>query len=234
MDHLKRQVDDFLGDTVQEVLVVPFAQIDPGKVLESSLKKRLFGDRRVRSLASETDPVAAIRSAEAITVFGGNTFLLLFELYARELLDPIRERVRSGMPYVGMSAGINITAPTIMTTNDMPIIQPPSFKALGLVPFQINPHYFSGKVLFRSPKGEISEYAGETRDDRLTEFHALHDTPILGLPEATFLRIEGGAATYLALDSGAHARVFRKGKPTQEVQDRGDLSRLLDLAKAGA
>lgn len=225
--HLKREIDQFLGDAVTEVLIVPFAQIDQERVFRSSEKQGLFGRRKMKNLAAEKNAVEAVRGAQAITVFGGNTFLLLNELYQLDLLEVIRERVRGGMPYVGMSAGINITAPTIMTTNDMPIVQPPSFKALGLVPFQINPHYFSGKVLFRNPKGEITEYAGETRDDRLNEFHAVNETPIMALPEATVLKVEGKVATYFALDAGAPARVFLKGKPPQDFADGSDLSRFL-------
>src|SRR5262249_675444 len=145
----------------------------------------------------------------AIYVGGGNTFRLIDALYRFDLLDIIRERVRAGVPYVGVSAGCNVACPTMMTTNDMPIVQPASFKALGLVPFQVNPHYYTGmnwvKTLTPSPspggRGEQSvgpvgeqreprgsheefiEHFGETRDERLNQFHEMNDTPIVGLWE---------------------------------------------------
>jgi len=118
-----------------------------------------------------------VREAEAIFVGGGNTFRLLATLYRLGLLEPIRQRVRAGMPYLGVSAGTNVACPTMQTTNDMPIVQPPSFAALGLVPFQVNAHYFFGKTFVQYGE-EYVEHFGETRDERLRAFHEENDTPV--------------------------------------------------------
>src|SRR5205823_11390664 len=117
-----------------------------------------------------TDPVAAVMEAGGIFVGGGNTFRLLTALFRLNLVNAIRERVRGRMPYLGISAGCNVACPTIKTTNDMPIVQPPSLDALGLVPFQVNPHYYTGQDFVRHGD-EFVEHFGETRDDRLREFH---------------------------------------------------------------
>ena len=145
--------------------------------------------------------------AEAIYVGNGGTFRLLDALYRFDLLDLIHERVRQGLPYLGVSAGSNVACPTIKTTNDMPIVYPPSFDALGLVPFQINAHYFHGTTFVRD--GETyREHFGETRDERLREFHEMNETPVLGLWEGGILRIENDGIELI----GSPARVFRKGR----------------------
>ena len=131
---------------------------------------------------------------------GGNTFRLLKALYDFDLLGPIRERVQNGMPYIGSSAGSNVAAPTIRTTNDMPIVEPPSFDALGLVSFQINPHYID--------PDPNSKHMGETREERIVQFLEENDTPVVGLREGAMLRIEHGE-TILRGSTGA--RIFRKG-----------------------
>jgi dipeptidase E len=174
------------------------------------------------------DPVRAVREAPALFVGGGNTFRLLTELYRHGLLEPIRERVRAGVPYLGISAGCNVACPTIKTTNDMPITQPPDLAALGLVPFQVNPHYFSGQTwVSRSaaaPAGDLPvPHFGETRDDRLREYHEMNDLPVVGLWEAGLLLCEGGRVEL----SGAAARVFRKGQEPVDVAPRADLAELL-------
>src|SRR5262249_29156600 len=158
------------------------------------------------------DPVVAVREAEGLFVGGGNTFRLLGELYRFDLLDVIRERVRAGLPYLGVSAGTNVACPTIKTTNDMPITQPPRFDALGLCPFQINPHYFVGQTFVKRDDG-FQEHFGETRDERLREFHEMNETPVVGLWEGGILEVADGSV----LLSGASARVFRKGQPAEDV-----------------
>jgi dipeptidase E len=172
----------------------------------------------VDGLHQHADPVRAVREAEAIYVGGGNTFRLLDALYRLGLLEPIRERVRDGMPYLGVSAGTNVACPTIKTTNDMPIVQPPSLNALGLAPFQVNPHYFFGKSFVRQDDGYV-EHFSETRDDRLREFHEENDTPVIGLWEAGMLRCENDRVHL----TGARARIFRKGQQPVDVEPGNDL-----------
>jgi len=155
-------------------------------------------------------------SAEAVFVGGGNTFRLLKTLQESELLEPLRRRVRDGVPYLGASAGINVVCPTIKTTNDMPIVQPPRFEALGIVPFQINPHYLD--------PDPGSRHMGETREDRIREFHEENDVPVVGLREGAWLRIEGTGGR---VGGAASARVFRRGRAPEELAPGASLEALL-------
>jgi dipeptidase E len=166
--------------------------------------------------AHETDDApAAVAASDAVLVGGGNTFALLRELYGRDLVRAIRDRVAAGAPYVGWSAGSNVACPTIRTTNDMPIVEPPSLDALGLVPFQINPHYTDAV-----PRG----HRGETRAERLEEFVTLNPgLPVVGLPEGTALR--AGALTVERLGRPA-VRLFEHGVAPRTVRGK-DLSFLL-------
>lgn len=142
----------------------------------------------VVGIEASDDPKQAIANAEAIMVGGGNTFQLLQQLYHHQLIEPIQAAVQRGVPYVGWSAGSNIAGLSIRTTNDMPIVEPPSFKALQLVPFQLNPHYSD-----YHPPG----FHGETRDQRLAEFMVVApETPVLAIPEGTALRIDGNHMIY--------------------------------------
>jgi dipeptidase E len=155
------------------------------------------------SLHAAADPAAALGEAEAVAVGGGNTFHLLAQLQARGLLDPLRERALAGVPYLGWSAGSVIAGPTIRTTNDMPIAEPPDgLGALGLVPFQINAHFTDAH-----PPG----FQGETRRERLAEFLIANPTlPVVGLPEGDWLRVDGDAVT---LEGPHDAVLFRAGAP---------------------
>ncbi|HEX7151653.1 MAG TPA: dipeptidase PepE [Thermoanaerobaculia bacterium] len=148
-----------------------------------------------------------IENAEAIFVGGGNTFRLLKALYDTKVFDAIRDRVRAGIPYLGSSAGTNVAAPTIRTTNDMPIVQPPTFDAFGFVPFQINPHYLD--------PDPGSTHQGETREERLLQFLEDNETPVLGLREGTAVRVENGVTTLVGT---RNARVFRRGAAPVEVE----------------
>ena len=136
------------------------------------------------------DAVSAIREADGIYVGGGNSFLLTKELHDNGLVAPIRDRVLSGAPYLGVSAGSNVACPTMMTTNDMPIVLPPSYESFGIVPFQINPHYHPGKVLFKDGD-EVTNHYGESRAQRIAEFHRYQDTPVLGMWEGSFVQWDG-------------------------------------------
>jgi dipeptidase E len=163
------------------------------------------------------DPHAAVRSAEAIAVGGGNTFHLLRGLYENALLESIRERVEMGVPYIGWSAGSNVACPTIRTTNDMPIVEPESFNALGLVPFQINPHYTDE---------QLTGHQGETREQRLAEFTIANPgIRVVGLREGSILRLEGQTIKLLGEKT---ARIFMSGEDALEIKPADSLAFLLD------
>jgi dipeptidase E len=218
---LAEQMRSFFGP-VRRLLFVPYALQDHDAYVQKMTERGIHAGYELDGLHRHADPRRAVRDAEAIFVGGGNSFRLLDTMYRLDLLEPIRERVRGGMPYLGVSAGSNLACPTIKTTNDMPIVQPPSFAALGLVPFQINPHYFDGATFVRHG-GEYVEHFGETRDERLREFHEMNDTPVVGLWEAGLLRIEGGSVTLL----GAPARVFRNGRDPVDAAPGQRLDELL-------
>ena len=171
---------------------------------------------RLDSLHEARDKEQAILRAEAIFCGGGNTFRLLDALYELDLLSPIRRRVSEGMPYVGASAGSNLACPTIKTTNDMPIVEPLSFDALGLVPFQINPHYLDPVP--------GSTHMGETRETRIREFHEENETPVVGLREGAMLRVEGDS---VELRGRAGARIFRRGEEPVEVTPVAEIGALV-------
>ena len=205
LDHAESEIRSFLGD-VKRVLFVPYALFDRDKYTATAQQRFQKMGYELTSVHTAGDPVAAVDETDAVFIGGGNTFRLLKALYDFDLIDAIRNRVSHGMPYIGSSAGSNVAAPTIKTTNDMPIVQPPSFNALGLVSFQINPHY-----LDPNPN---SKHMGETREERIVQFLEENDTPVVGLREGAMLRIENGE-TILRGSSGA--RIFRKGMDAIEI-----------------
>ena len=205
LDHAEPEIRSFLGD-VKRVLFVPYALFDRDKYAATAQQRFQKMGYALTSVHTASDPVQAVRETDAIFIGGGNTFRLLKALYDFALPGPIRERVAHGMPYIGSSAGSNVAGPTIKTTNDMPIVQPPSFDALGLVSFQINPHYLDA-----DPN---STHMGETREERLMEFLEENETPVIGLREGAMLRIENGKTT---LRGSSGARIFRRGEAPEEV-----------------
>lgn len=205
LDHAETEIRDFLQD-VKRVLFVPFALHDRDDYAATAKERFRRMNYSLTSIHDAADPIQAVTEADTIFIGGGNTFRLLKCLYDFHLLEPIRERVANGMPYVGSSAGSNVAGPTIKTTNDMPIVQPPSFDALGLVPFQISPHY-----LDPDPN---STHMGETQEDRIIEFLEENDTPVAGLREGGMIRVENGAAI---LKGSKGARIFRKGSEPVET-----------------
>lgn len=207
---------------IRRILFIPYALQDHDRYVASLTEKGINAGYELDGIHRHAKPQAAIEQAEAIFIGGGNTFRLLSELYRLDLLEPIRQRVRAGTPYLGISAGSNVACPTIMTTNDMPIVQPPSFAALGLVPFQINPHYFTGQTHVKTDSG-YQEHFGETRDDRIREFHEMNDAPVIGLWEGGLLRIEHSEMALL----GAPARLFRKAIGAVNVRAGTRLDELL-------
>jgi dipeptidase E len=218
---LAERMRSFFGP-IPRLLFVPFALADHDGYVRSMVERGINAGYELDGLHQHADPVRAVRDAEAIFIGGGNTFRLLNELYGRNLLDVIRERVRSGLPYLGISAGTNVACPTIKTTNDMPIIEPSSLDALGLVPFQVNPHYVQGQMFLKVGE-EFGPHFGETRDERIREFHELNDTPVIGLWEAGILLVEDAAVRLL----DAPARVFHKGQESKDVEPGQRLESLL-------
>jgi dipeptidase E len=208
---LTGQMQSFFGP-VTDILFIPYALHDHDRYLQAMRDRGLNAGLNLRGIHREPDPVRAVETAEAVYIGGGNTFRLLNALYQNYLLEPIRKRVAEGMPYMGVSAGTNVACPTLKTTNDMPIVQPPSFDALGLVPFQVNAHYFSGPTFVAAGDG-YQQHFGETRDDRIAEFHEMNDTPVIGLREGGLIRVEG--EQYLLV--GADARLFPKGEEPVEI-----------------
>ena len=213
LDHAANEIQDFLGD-VKRVLFVPYALHDRDKYAAQArarFEKMGYELESIHTAGQETDgrPQTAdgrLLEADAIFIGGGNTFRLLKALYDHDLLDAIRQRVRDGMPYIGSSAGSNVAAPTIRTTNDMPIVEPPSLGALSLVPFQINPHYLDA-----DPN---STHKGETREERIIQFLEDNETPVAGLREGAMLRIENGRTL---LKGCTGARIFRRGHEPVET-----------------
>jgi len=207
LEHAMGDLKDFLGDSIRRVLFVPYAGVTIAWDTYTNKVREKYAEigYELESVHEASDPVAAVQEAEAIAVGGGNTFYLLREMYENKLIEPIRERVQNGMPYMGWSAGSNMVCPTIKTTNDMPIAEPPSFKALDLIPFQINPHY-SDAVL--------PQHQGETRADRIAEFiEANPNMTVVGLREGSILRVEGDSLKLLGEND---MRLFRKGQDVKE------------------
>lgn len=177
----------------RRVLFVPWALRDGDAYLRAVIERGFAGGVELHGIHRASDPVRAVEEADGIYVGGGNSFRLLATVQRHGLLEPIRRRVLMGMPYLGISAGTNLACPTIRTTNDMPIVEPPDgFEALGLVPFQINPHYYSGAVQIEDGCGGWMPHYGETRDQRISEFLEENEGPVLGMPEGAILSVREG------------------------------------------
>ena len=182
-------IDSFLGPAPLTIAFVPFASVDSYDDYASKVKGGLEALPHVIKLVTPGNAKEVVESSDVVMVGGGNTFKLLHDLYETGLLEMIKERVAQGMPYIGWSAGTNLTGPTICTTNDMPIMQPRSFASFGFFPFQINPHYYN--VV-------IEGFHGETRDMRLEEFLKVKEgARIIGLPEGTALELKDGELRFI-------------------------------------
>jgi len=208
MEYIAEEVKDFLGDK-NELLFIPYAQ--PGGISfdeYTSYPREALKNYGIRVKGIHEYPSAskAIAQAQAIFTGGGNTFLLLKTLYEQGLVGPLREAISKGTPYMGSSAGSNIAGNSIGTTNDMPIVYPPTFEALQFLPFNINPHYLD--------PNPSSKHQGETRETRINEFHFQNSQKVIGLREGSWLRVEG---KQILLKGEHSARLFEAGKKAQEL-----------------
>jgi len=170
---------------------------------------------KVKGIHEFENAEEAINNAEGIFTGGGNTFLLVFQLYRNKVMQVLANAIKSGIPYLGTSAGSNITGLTMQTTNDMPIIYPPSFQTLGLIPFNLNPHYLDPDL--------NSKHMGETRETRIKEFHAFNSLPVLGLREGSWLDVKGEK---IILKGDLSARLFKQNQNPEELETGSDLSNL--------
>lgn len=220
LEHVLDEVTGFV-DPGNRLLFVPYAAKDHEAY--TSVVASALAPRGVEVVGVHTgDPLSLAERADVIFVGGGNSFRLLKTLQRTGLVRVIRERVLAGgLRYMGSSAGTNMACPTLRTTNDMPIVQPDSFEAIGLVPFQINPHYLD--------PDPGSTHMGETREQRLTEFLEENDVPVLGLREGSWLRVSDGSAR---LGGAKEARLFGRGAEPQELPAGSDVSFLLDSKPA--
>jgi len=218
LDYPKNNIRSFLGSKKVKALFIPYAAVSlTYDEYEQKVRMRFREvGHDVVSIHHIADPVSAVENAPAIVVGGGNTWMLLKCLRDNKLINPIREKVISGTPYIGWSAGSNVACPTIMTTNDMPVARPSSFRAFNLIPFQINPHYLDA-----NPAG----HASETREQRILEFiETNRNIFVAGLREGTMLLLEDGRLSLIGL---RNARIFRYGSDPSEVSRNDDLSFLL-------
>jgi len=216
LDHLEAEIRELYG-AARRVLFVPYALRDRDLYAARARERLGRMGLSVEAIHESKDPTRAVLDAEAFFIGGGNTFRLLREIHENGLVDPIRMRVEAGIPYLGTSAGSNVACVTIKTTNDMPIVEPPTLRALGLVPFNINPHYVDADP--------ASTHMGETRETRIREFHEENDPAVVGLREGSMLRIEG---LRVRLAGTAGARVFFKGRQPREFLPGADLDFLLE------
>lgn len=200
----------------ETIIFIPYAR--PGGLSHDEYTERVqlaFSkiNKNVIGLHTFENPIEAIQNAEGIFTGGGNTFLLVTQLYQNSVMEVLSKTIETGTPYLGSSAGSNITGLSMQTTNDMPIIYPPSFKTLGAIPFNLNPHYLDADLQ--------SKHMGETRETRIKEFHAFNTTPVLGLREGSWLDVKGNK---IILKGDLTARLFRQNQQPEEMHPETDLS----------
>ena len=199
----------------ERVAFIPYASTDHD-AYSKRMRDFAGGEIDLIGIHQFDDPASELENFDGVYVGGGNTWLLVRELHERGLIDPIRKSVMTeGKPYAGVSAGANVACPTMQTTNDMPITMVPSFETLGLVPFQINPHYYPGGIWFReSEEGDFSKHFGESRARRISEFHEMNEYPVIGLYEGSYLMSENDCYRLI----GNKAALIRKGHDLTTVE----------------
>ncbi|WP_338376446.1 dipeptidase PepE [uncultured Flavobacterium sp.] len=203
---------------VKNLLFIPYAR--PSGLTHTEYTQKVSEaftslNIKVKGIHEFENPIEAIENAEAIFTGGGNTFVLINELYRNNILDTIEKVVKNGTPYLGTSAGSNICGLTVGTTNDMPVVYPPSFRALGLVSFNINPHYLDPDT--------NSKHMGETRETRIKEFHFYNPQPVLGLREGSWLEVSGNS---IKLKGELTARLFKQNENPIEIETETELNEL--------
>jgi len=215
----KNEIKKFLGDKPVTAVFIPYAIVTVSFDEYCEKVEKHFSElgHHIVGLHKYNDPKKAIEDAEAIIIGGGNTWQMVRILHEKKLMNPIREKVFNGTPYIGWSAGTNVACPTLRTTNDMPIIEPRGFECVGLVPFQINPHYTDENV---------RNHAGESREQRIREFITLHPKIyVVGLREGTILKLENDK---LQLIGSKTCKVFKQGEEPVEYTPGDDLSYLME------
>lgn len=198
------------------ILFVPYAR--PGGISHeeyTTMVRLAFAkiNKKVIGIHEFEDAALAVKNAEGIFTGGGSTFVLVSQLYKNNIMEILSETIKNGTPYLGTSAGSNICGLTMQTSNDMPIVYPPSFKTLGLIPFNLNPHYLDPDT--------TSTHMGETRETRIKEFHAYNSVPVLGLREGSWLDVKGDTIT---LKGNLTARLFRQNQTPEELESGTDLN----------
>ena len=217
LDYLLPELQSFFSN-VKELLFIPYAR--PSGISHDDYTKKVSEafakiNISVKGIHEFENPIEALEKAQGIFTGGGNTFLLVSQLYKNNVIDTLEKVVKNGTPYLGTSAGSNICGLTMSTTNDMPIVYPPSFRTLGLVSFNLNPHYLDPI--------EGSQHMGETRETRINEFHHYNPQSVLGLREGSWLEVLGKTIT---LKGNLPARLFQQGKEPIELETGSDLSNL--------
>ena len=220
LDHAEPQIKDFIGRRVR-VVFIPYALHDRRAYCEQAEGRFRKMGLEFQSVHDVSNASRVIERAEIIFIGGGNTFRLLYELHRNQMIEPIRRAVRAGTPYIGSSAGSIVACPSLKTTKDMPVVQPLTFEALGLVPFQISPHYLD--------PDPASTHMGETQEERIGQFLEEHDRPVVGLREGAILRVDGADVTLAGV---AGARIFRRGAPPREARPNSRIDPLLGGGRA--
>nr|WP_314835985.1 dipeptidase PepE [uncultured Flavobacterium sp.] len=215
LDYLLTELQLHFKDC-KTILFIPYARpsgISHEEYTDKVAKAFAKINKKVKGIHEFEDAKTAVQNAEGIFTGGGNTFLLVSQLYKAKIMDILAETVKKGTPYLGTSAGSNICGLTMQTTNDMPIVYPPSFQTLGLIPFNLNPHFLDAD--------DQSKHMGETRETRIKEYHAFNSVPVLGLREGSWLQVKGDS---IVLKGSLSARLFRQNQQPEELASGTDLS----------
>ncbi|WP_044402624.1 dipeptidase PepE [Lacinutrix sp. Hel_I_90] len=217
LDYLLEALKVLFQDT-SDILFIPYAR--PGGISHDDYTSRMATvfstiNKTLKGIHEFKNASEAIKQAKGIFIGGGNTFVLVSQLYKNDCINSLKTAINNGIPYLGTSAGSNICGLTMSTTNDMPVVYPPSFKTLGFVPFNINPHYLDPI--------ENSKHMGETRETRINEFHHYNTQPVIGLREGSWIQVKGNE---IQLKGTLKARVFEYEQDAYEIETNTFLNEL--------